>query len=41
LKTDIHILINILREPKNYYKNPYSERNICQMNIFEHVRELF
>jgi hypothetical protein len=41
LKTDIHILINILQEPKKYYKNPYSERNICQMNIFEHVRELF
>lgn len=41
LKTDMNILIHLLREPKKYYMNPYNERNICQMNIFEHVKDLF
>ena len=41
LKTDINILMSILREPKKYYMNPYNERNIFQMNIFEHIKDIF
>jgi hypothetical protein len=41
LKTDIHILIRLLQEPKKYYKNPYNEINICQMNIYEHIKDIF
>ena len=41
LKRDIYILINILQEPKKYYMNPYNERNIYQMNIFEHIKDIF
>jgi hypothetical protein len=41
LKTDMNILIHLLQEPKKYYKNPYNERNICQMNIYEHIKDIF
>jgi hypothetical protein len=41
LTTDMNILIHILQEPNKYYRNPYNERNICQMNIFEHIKDIF
>jgi hypothetical protein len=41
LTTDINMLKNILLEPNKYYKNPYMERNIRQINIFEHIRDIF
>ena len=41
VKTDINILNTILLEPKKYYKNPYTERNVGEINIFEHIRDIF
>jgi hypothetical protein len=41
LVTDLNVLVKILKEPIKYYKHPYNERNLRQINIFENINMLF
>ena len=41
VKTDIHLLIEILRNPMKYYKPTYTDKNKKQINLIDHVETLF
>ena len=41
LLTDMNLLVSILKQPMHFYKNPYNEGNLQQINLFENINQCF
>lgn len=41
INDDIHILINVLKNPSNFYKKTYTEKNIKCINFIENLPNIF